>query len=204
MSLTRKFRFFAVGLFLTVAFVGNTLSAAVQDLTVDVPKTAYIEWLTASGDTMTSVDGNNTAAFDPYVGGAVTQLTQPANKDAFIGVMCNALTGYTLSLTGTGTTTATTGQMTLAGATPIVYTGSIAQVAGSFAVGATVATNIDLTGATPSATVTFAAESDLPLAAASPNVFTVTASLPTVSTVADGLIMSGTYAGGYTATVALP
>lgn len=185
-----------------LSFMG--LNGAVMDLTVDVPKTAYVEWLTNSGDTMTAVDGDNTVAYDPYVGGALTQLTSPAVKTTYLGIMCNALTGYQITLTGTGTTTATTGQMTLAGASPIDYTAGIGQVAGTFALGATVSMNINMTGATPSATVTFAAESDLPMTAAAPNVFSFSNTLPVIATVADGLIMSGTYSGGYTVTVSLP
>ena len=41
------------------------------------------------------------------------------------------------------------------------------------------------------------------MTAAAPNVWQITFSLPVINTVADGLIMSGTYTGGVTATVAL-
>lgn len=182
----------------------SPVEAAVGNLTVDVPKTAYIEWLTASSDAMTSVDGDNTFAFDPYVGGAVTQLTQPADKVSYLGVMCNSLAGYTISLTANGAgATATTGQLTIAGGTPIVYTASLSQVGATFTAGTTASTSLDLTGGTASGGTVHTAEADLPLEAASPNVWQLSFSLPAISTVADGLIMSGTYSGGVTATVAL-
>jgi hypothetical protein len=178
--------------------------AAVGNLTVDVPKTAYVEWLSASSDAMTSVDGGNAFAFDPYIGGAMTQLTQPADKVAYLGVMCNSLAGYTITLTANGAgATATTGRMTIAGGQPVTYTAALAQVGASFSGGTTASTSLDLTGGGISGGTVHAAEADLPMAAASPNVWQLTLSLPTISSVADGLIMSGTYSGGVTATVAL-
>ena len=182
----------------------TTLSAALGDLTVDVPKTAYIEWLTTSADTMTNVDGPNSYAFDPYVGGAITQLTQPADKDMFIAVMSNSLAGYNLSLTATNAgATATTGTLEQAGSAPITYTAGLTKVAASFTAGTVAAPSLDLTGATVSGTSSHTAEADLPMAAASPNVWQLAMSLPVISTVADGLIMSGSYTGGVTATIAL-
>ncbi len=184
--------------------LATTSHAAVASLSVDVPKTAYIEWLSASSDTMASVDGDATYAFDPYIGGAVTQLTSPAAKSVFIGVMCNALTGYEVTLTGSGTPTASTGQMTQAGASPIAFTATLSTVGASFSGGTSTGGALDLTGATVSASTTHTAEADLPMAAASPNVWQIDLALPTISTVADGLIMSGTYTGSITATIALP
>lgn len=182
----------------------SALEAALGDLTVDVPKTAYIEWLTNPTDAMTSVDGDNTAAFAAYVGGAITQLTQPADKDVYVGVMCNSLAGYDLTLTASNAgATATTGAMTIAGGTAVTYTATLAKEAASFTAGTTASTSLDLTGATVSGTTVHTAEADLPMAAASPNVWKLTLSLPVISSVSDGLIMSGTYAGGVTATIAL-
>jgi len=191
------------GITALIMFAGTQLYAAVEDLSVTVPKTAYVEWLTNSTDAMTSVNGDNSASFADYVGGASTQLTTPANKDVFIGVMCNALTGYNLSLNAGAGATVTTGKMTLAGATDLVFTGALAKVASSFTGGTTTGVNLDLTAATVSGDTVHTAEADLPMAAASPNVWKLTLSLPTISTVADGLIMSGTYTGSITATIAL-
>ncbi|MCB1135123.1 MAG: hypothetical protein KDK78_02540 [Chlamydiia bacterium] len=190
-----------VGLLVGIAASGQ---AAVANLTVDVPKTAYIEWLTASSDTMASVDGDNTYTIDAYLGGAVTQLTSPADKICYLGVMCNALTGYEVTLTGSGTTTGSTAQLTQAGATPITFTAALAQVGASFSGGTSTGGTLDLTGGSVSASTTHTAEADLPMAAASPNVWQITVSLPSITTVADGLIMSGTYTGSITATIALP
>lgn len=180
------------------------LGAAVEDLTVDVPKTSYIEWIANPSDPVTQVNGDLNVSFDPFVGGPITQLVTPVMKTTYLAIMCNALTGYQITLTGTGTTTTTSGEMALAGAASLDYTTNFTTVAGTFAAGATVSINVDMTGATPSASVTFASESDLPMAAASPNVFSFSNTLPTISTVADGLIMAGTYSGGYTVVVSLP
>lgn len=177
--------------------------SAVADLTVDVPKTAYIEWIATAATAMSSVDGDGSYAFDPYVGGAVTQLTSPAAKNIFLGVMCNSLAGYDVTLNAGAGATATTGRMTIAGGTPIDFTGTLTKEAGTFTAGATAAPSLDLTGGSVSATSVFAAEADLPMAAASPNVWRLSLALPVISTVADGLIMSGTYTGQVTATIAL-
>jgi len=200
----KKLFFTMLGLAAVTLFVGSTLYSALNDITVDVPKTAYIEWLTASTDAMTSVDGDNSAAFDAYVGGAVTQLTQPADKDTYLGVMCNSLAGYNVTLTASNAgATATTAVMTIAGGTSLTYTCTLAKEASTFTAGTTASTSLDLTGSGVSGTTSHTAEADLPLTAAAPNVWKLTYSLPTVSSVADGLIMSGTYSGGVTATVAL-
>ena len=191
------------GLTAVMMLAGTQLFAAVGDLSVIVPKTAYVEWLTNSTDAMTSVNGDNSASFADYVGGASTQLTQPANKDTYIGVMCNALTGYNLTLNGGAGATATTGKLTLAGATDLVFTATLVKEASTFTAGTTAGIALDLTGATVSGDTVHTAEADLPLTAASPNVWKLTYSLPTISSVADGLIMSGTYSGGVTATIAL-
>jgi len=198
------YRLILTSLAALLVVVGLQLTAAVNDLTVFVPKTAYIEWLSASGDAMTSVDGDNSAAFDDYVGGAVTQLTQPADKVTYLGVMCNSLAGYQITFAASGGgATAATGRMTIAGGTPITYTGTLAKVAGSFTAGTTASTSLDLTGATVSGDTAHTAEADLPMTAAAPNVWELTLSLPVISSVADGLIMSGSYTGGITATIAL-
>lgn len=192
------------GIFLLILLASAQGFAAVGSLTVDVPKTAYIQWLPTAATAMTSVDGDNTAAFANYVGGAVTQLTQPANKDVFLGVMCNSLAGYDLTLTANNSgSTTTTGEMTITGGTNLTYTATLAKEASSFSSGTTASTSLDLTGATVSGTTVHTAEADLPMTAASPNVWKVTLALPTISSVSDGLIMSGTYSGGITATVAL-
>ena len=194
----------SLGFAICLIFITSQVFSAVGNLTVDVQKTAYIEWLTNSSDAMTSVDGDNSAAFDAYVGGAVTQLTQPADKATYLGVMCNSLAGYDVTLTALNAgATASTGAMTIAGGTALTYTATLAKEAATFTAGTTASTSLDLTGATVSATTVHTAEADLPMAAASPNVWKLTYSLPTVSSVADGLIMSGTYSGGVTATIAL-
>lgn len=189
-----------VGVMLTAA----RLTGATLTLTVDVPKTAYIQWLNNSTDAMTNVNGDNTVAMNPYVGGAMTQLTQPANKTTYLGIMCNALTGYDVTMTALNTgATASTGRLVITGGAPLTYTATLAKVAASFTAGATAAPSLDLTGASVSATAVFAASTDLPMLAVSPNVWQMTFSLPVISSVADGLIMAGTYTGGVTATVAL-
>jgi hypothetical protein len=153
---------------------------------------------------MTSVDGDNSEAFSAYVGGAVTQLTQPADKDTFLGIMCNSLAGYDVTLTALNTgATASTAAMTIAGGTDLTYTAALTKVGASFTAGTTASASLDLTGATASATSVHTAEADLPMAAASPNVWQLSFSLPLISSVSDGLIMSGTYSGGVTATIAL-
>lgn len=185
------------------SLVGSSAFAGQQDLSVIVPKTAYIEWLSTSGSAMASVNGNNSASFSDYSGGAVTQLTQPSNKVVYLGVMCNSLAGYDLTLTAVGSNaTATTGELSQSGATPITYTTTLAQ-AGGIASGATVNLSLNLVGSTQSIRTSYATEADLPLTAAAPNVFSLTTALPAISSVADGLIMSGTYTGGYIATVVL-
>ncbi|MCB1135124.1 MAG: hypothetical protein KDK78_02545 [Chlamydiia bacterium] len=202
MYLTWKFwRTLAVGAFLCLS---NQAYAAVANLSVDVPKTAYLQWLSSSSDSMTSEDGDGTFAMDPYVGGAVTQLTQPSDKTAYLGVMCNSLAGYNLTLTASGSgVTTTTGKLSTAGGTPITFTASLSQVGASFSGGTTANTALDLTGATASGDTVHTAEADLPMTAAAPNVWQLTFSLPAISSVADGLIMSGTYTGGVTATISL-
>jgi hypothetical protein len=195
---------FISGLAVAGVLITGQVHGALGDITVVVPKTAYIEWIATAGTTMTNVDGPGTYAFTAYVGGAVTQLTQPADEDMFLGVMCNSLAGYDVTLTASNAgATATTGVMTIAGGTSLTYTGTLAKEAATFTAGTTASTSLDLTGATVSGTSVHTAEADLPLAAASPNVWKLTMSLPVISTVADGLIMSGTYAGGVTATIAL-
>ncbi len=181
----------------------SQIHAAALTLTVDVPKTAYIQWLATAGATMTSVDGDITEAFAAYTGGAMTQLAQPANKSVYIGLMSNSLAGYDLTLTGANTPTATTAQMTIAGGTNLTYTCTLATEAGSFTGGTTASDSLDLTGGTVSGTTVHTAEADLPMTDSAPNVWNLTFSLPTVSAVSDGLIMSGTYTGSVTATVAM-
>jgi hypothetical protein len=181
----------------------GSAQAAVANLTVDVPKTAYIEWLTASADNMTSVNGDNTFAFDPYVGGAITQLTNPAVKPIYIGVMCNSLAGYDLTFSAGAGATGTTGLMVQPGAANITYTAALSRVGGTFTGGTTASETLDLTGGSASGSTVHVAEADLPMAIGSPNVWQLDLSLPVISTVADGLIQSGTYTGGITATISL-
>ena len=133
----------------------------------------------------------------------MTQLTQPANKSVYIGLMSNSLAGYNVTLTGANSPTATTAQMTLAGAANLTYTCTLTKENATFTGGTTASASLDLTGGTVSATSVHTAEADLPLADNDPNVWNLTFALPTISTVADGLIMSGTYTGSVTATVAM-
>lgn len=198
-SVTKFSLYVGVALF----FTATPLFGAVDSLSVVVPKTAYIQWLANSSDAMTAVNGDGTAAFADYTGGASVLLTKPADKDLYIGVMCNSLAGYRVTLNGGTGATATTARMTMVGATPITYTAAMSKVASTFTAGTTASTSIDLTGAGASADTAHVAEADLPLAANAPNVWKVTLSLPTITGVSSGLIMSGTYSGGITATVAL-
>lgn len=193
-----------LGLTVLALFATTQAFAAVGNLSVVVPKTAYIQWLTASTDAMTAVNGDNSASFADYTGGAATLLTKPADKDTYIGVMCNSLAGYRVTLTAANAgATATTGKMTISGGTALTYTAALTKVTASFTAGTTAATSLDLTGTGASCDTSHVAEADLPLTAAAPNVWKLTFSLPTTTGVSSGLIMSGTYSGGVTATVAL-
>ena len=93
--------------------------------------------------------------------------------------------------------------MTVPGGTSLTYTATLAKEASSFTAGTTASASLDMTGALVSGTSVHTAEADLPMAAASPNVWKLTYNLPVISSVSDGLIMSGTYSGGVTATIAL-
>lgn len=182
----------------------SSVSAAVGDMTASVPKVAYLQWLTDSADPMTEVNGDATDSFVPYVGGPVTQLQTPVNKKAYLGVMCNSLSGYEIILTANNAgATASGGNMVTAGGQPLSFTITLSKVTASITAGTTVSLALDLTGATPSISTVHAAESDLPMTAATPNVFEFDWGLPTISTVSDGLIMAGTYVGGVSATVVL-
>jgi hypothetical protein len=177
---------------------------SLPDLLVADPPTVYVEWLTSAGDTMTSADGDNSQAFDPYLGGAASQMQTPTDKDLYVGVMCNRTTGYDLTLTASNSgATTTTAIMTRPSGSDMTYTAALTKVSGTFAAGATASTQLDLTGATASGSAVFATNGDLPLAAASPNVWKVTNNLPSISGVSDGIIISGSYSGGITATVVL-
>lgn len=187
----------------TIVLCASTAEAAVQTLDTTVPATIYIEWMANNSDPMTSVDGDYATGFDNYLGGALTQLVSPANKEAFIGIMCNNLPGYELTFTASSAASATTGSLTLAGATDLTYTATLTEVAGSFSAGTTRTNALDLTGATVSGDVVFGVEADMPMTAAAPNRYKLTLALPSISTVSDGLIMAGAYTGSITATVAL-
>ena len=137
--MTKIYRIFLAFLF----FACPSLHAAIGNLTVVVPKTAYLEFLTNSTDAMTSVNGDNTFAIDPYVGGAVTQMTSPVLKDIYLGVMCNSLAGYDLTLTASNAgATASTGAMTVAGGTAITYNTTLTKIASSFTAGTIASTSL--------------------------------------------------------------
>lgn len=177
---------------------------AVSDLSYPGAPAVYVQWLDSTGATMSETDGSNTYDFDPYLGGGMTQLSRPADKVVYIGVMCNQLAGYDLTLTAdNGGATASTARLTTPGATPLTYSGVLTKYTPSFTAGTTAVASLDLTGVGISATAVFAGPSDLPLQAANPNVWVLTLSLPVVSSVADGLIMAGSYSGQITATVSL-
>jgi hypothetical protein len=153
---------------------------------------------------MTDVDGDGNKAFNPFDGGPSILLRQSPPIDFFIGVMCNSLSGYEITLTtGSGTTTTTTGELTSGGGSKMTYSATLSKVNGTFAAGAVASANLDLTGSTASASAVFGSTADLPLEAASPNVWQLAASLPLINSVSDGLMMAGTYSGIITASVSL-
>lgn len=191
------------GAFFLLLLTQAQIEAAGLTLTVDVPKTAYVQWITNSSDPVTAVNGDLSNPLSPYTGGAMTQLTSPSAQGVYLAIMCNSLAGYDITLTGANATDATTANMTQAGSTAIAYTCTLAKVAGTFTGGTVASTAVDLTGATASGTTTHAAEADLPMDSSSPNVWDLGFSLPVINTVADGLIMSGTYTGSVTATITL-
>jgi len=177
---------------------------ALADLTVGESATAYIQWLSSASDPMTDADGGASIPFTPYLGGASVQMLSAPSKDFYIGIMCNRTAGYTVTLTSTTAgATSTTAKFTIAGGSEIVYTAAISKEAGTFSAGANTSHSINLTGSTPSITVSFATESDLPLSATAPNVWKISASVPDITNVADGLVMAGSYQGGITAVVSL-
>ncbi len=186
-----------------LTFISGRTHAAGLTLTVDVPKTAYLQWITNTSDPITNIDGDLPDAFSPYTGGAMSQLTNPATQAVYLGVMSNSLAGYEINFVGANSPTTTSAQMTQAGAGNITYTCALTQVPASFSAGTTASTSLDLTGGTMSASTSHVAESDLPMNNASPNVWDIGFSLPAITSIADGLIMSGTYTGAVTATITM-
>lgn len=177
---------------------------ALGDITASVPKVAYLDWLLTPTDAMTEVDGDNNDTFVNYVGGPMTQLVQPVNKKSYLGVMCNSLAGYDIILTANNAgATAGGGNMVTAGGQPLGFNITLTAVPASVTAGTTVSISLDLTGGTASITTAHTVEGDLPMDANSPNVFEFDWGLPVITTIADGLIMAGTYVGGVSATVVL-
>lgn len=176
---------------------------ALNNLSTGDPPTAYIQWLDSPSEAMSNPDGGSSMAFSPYMGGATTLLSAPPSKDFYLGVMCNRLNGYTVSLTAMNEASSTTAKMTSSSGRVMTYTCSLSRVSGTFAAGATTTISLDLTGNTPSATASFATTGDLPLTTQAPNVWRLSATLPSVSGVNDGLIVAGSYSGGVTATISV-
>jgi len=181
-----------------------TKTHALSDLLVTDPATVYIQWLEQATDPITEADGSNAMSFNSYIGGAATQLSSPSAKELFIGVMCNRIAGYTITLTASNSgATATTAKMTIPGGSHLSYTANLSKVSGSFAAGSNTNMSLDLTGASVSASANFASNDDLPLTTIAPNVWKITTSLPSIDDVTGGLIPSGTYQGGITAVISL-
>ncbi|MBB65836.1 MAG: hypothetical protein CMO81_12325 [Waddliaceae bacterium] len=186
------------------AFLGTPfLYSAGLTLDVTVPKTAYIQWFETASN-MDNVDGAASVNFDPYTGGAATQLTNPAPKPVVFQIMCNSPTGYNVDFQSAGATATNTGVMThtVHGSQTVSFTAAIATTT---VVGATTPTlAISLDGAANDIQSGAMAVGDLPLLDTAPHVYTVTSTLPTISAVADDLLVEGTYQSSITATVALP
>ncbi|MCB1135122.1 MAG: hypothetical protein KDK78_02535 [Chlamydiia bacterium] len=62
-------------------FLVSAIEASDTSFSVEVPKTAYVQWLSSPNATMTAVEA------EPRV----------VTTDAYIGVMCNSLDGYRMS-----------------------------------------------------------------------------------------------------------
>ena len=111
----------------TMVMGTQVIQGAGLTLDVSVPKTAYIQWFETAAN-MDNVDGSDTASFDPYTGGAATQLTNPAPKAVVFQVMCNSPTGYNVDFQSAGATATNTGLMThqVHGTQTVSYTAAIA------------------------------------------------------------------------------
>ncbi len=183
---------------------GCQAQCAISDLLVADPATVYIQWLNTSSSPMTEADGDLSTSAVPFSGGAMVQLSNPVPKECYLGLMINRISGYDVTLTASNSgATATTAHMTVTGGADMVYSCSLAKIPSTFKGGTVAADSLDLTGGAKSATAVFVAEPDLPLATTEPNIWRLTFTFPNISSVSDGLILSGTYTGGITATVVI-
>jgi len=183
--------------------MSGTLTA-LDDLQVVDSPSAYIQWLTHASDPITQVDGNNTIALDPYQGGPAILMSHSPGKALYIGVMCNRLTGYDLTLTATNSeATSTSTRLIVSGGSDLILSATLEKESGTFTGGATASTQLDLTGGSASGTAVFAENSDLPLTTIAPNVWKLTVMPPSISSVSNGLIMNGNYERGITASISL-
>lgn len=185
-------------------FIFPQLCWGLADLNFGDPPTAYLQWLSSPSDVMTEANGSSSVAIDPYVGGAVSQLSQPPDQVLYLGVMCNRRDGYHVYFTAQNSgATASTAKMTLPGGSDLTYTVSVSTEAATFSSGAFPSSNVNLTGATPTASCNFQNNSHVPRKTDERNVWRVTVQLPVIASVSDGLIMEGTYSGGFTATATM-
>ncbi|MBB65831.1 MAG: hypothetical protein CMO81_12300 [Waddliaceae bacterium] len=174
----------------------STIYPCGSDLTYPGPATVCIQWFDTPS-AMDQADGDASTSFNDYGGGAATQLTSPGAVDMYLEVMCNRLEGYDVIITALNSgASSTQGNLDNSGQT-ITYTANLSVYSGMN--GATPSLNLDLTGSSSSISVVFT-ELQLPLIINTPNIYRLRVSVPNISSVSDGLIVSGNYSGGFNAT----
>lgn len=179
------FRLFAIFL----CFSLHSLFAANSYLSVQIPKTGYIQWFKSSQTTMNSP--------------AETSISLHFHKhkdteELFLAIMCNSLSGYEITFIATDALGPDSATAISSNNSTIEYTASLVEENGSFKSGTIRNTQLDLTGSRSSVQVWFQTPSSLPMEAHRPNVFKLITQPSTK-------LQSGTiYIGGITAILHLP
>ncbi len=143
----------------------SALHGAKATIQARVPKTAYIQWLDSPSQKMSQAFASHADVRLQGTGsaGSATNL--------YLGVMCNSTGGYELRFTARDAKSRTTALARGAGGLSAEYKMSLAAIGNTFWGGAQQYTNLDLTGGSSSAQVSFSDGYSLPLKAVRPNVF---------------------------------
>lgn len=172
--------------FISIIF-SFSLMAVQQQVSVQVPKTAYVQWLPVASAEMSQAA--DTVAHFEFTG-------QMKEQNLYLGIMCNSLNGYEVIFVAEGAVDAASADARGSDGSTIVYSGKLDAEGWSLR-GAVPATSLDFTGAQPSIRVTFPTAEALPLMPYQRNVFKLTL------TTKDA-VPQGPYYGRITAIVRLP
>lgn len=145
----------------------NSLCAAEGNLSVHVPKTAYIQWLSGPSEAMTK-SGDSEIKF------SLSPLAK-RSQELYLGVMCNSLNGYNISFIAAHAKGAKSAEARSLSGKSIGYLVDLRPVNSSILGSAK--TCLDLRGQVPSLSVSFTNENQLPMDAHRANVWRLLAKL---------------------------